>query len=176
MAATLRAHRRLTMLRYSPLPNTMNRTGRRWLGLGVLVLASLLSTTALALDCPAMPQQVSRDAEVEVRVGVRGLGSASGPELATRTRQLGNDLLGRLPQADRVYLEQMMFASYCSTLRGDAALSEAERESRVKAYVRELRRTRRAGAAAAALHPPGLPLRRAGRQRQSGRSLHRCGH
>ncbi|MBI3350214.1 MAG: ankyrin repeat domain-containing protein [Burkholderiales bacterium] len=84
---------------------------------------------------------MSRDAEVEVRVGVRGLGTASGPELATRTRQLGNDLLGRLPQADRVYLEQMMFASYCSALRGDAGLSEAERESRVKAYARELRAT-----------------------------------
>ena len=128
----------------SPLHSTPTRDGRAerpWLSLGVLALGCLLGTAAFALDCPPMPQQVSRDAEVEVRVGVRGLGTASGPELATRTRQLGNDLLGRLPQADRVYLEQMMFASYCSALRGDAGLSEAERESRVKAYARELRAT-----------------------------------
>ncbi|MBW8848230.1 MAG: ankyrin repeat domain-containing protein [Burkholderiales bacterium] len=132
------------MPRRSPLPNTPpgdGRAERRWLRPGVLALGCLTATAALALDCPPMPQQVSRDAEVEVRVGVRGLGTASGPELTTRTRQLGNDLLGRLPQADRVYLEQMMFASYCSALRGDAALSEAERESRVKAYARELRTT-----------------------------------
>jgi ankyrin repeat protein len=126
---------------HSTVPDAPTRTGRPWLGIGVLALAGLLSTAARALDCPAMPQQMSRDAEVEVRVGVRGLGTASGTELATRTRQLGNDLLGRLPQADRVYLEQMMFASYCSALRGDAGLSEAERESRVKAYARELRAT-----------------------------------
>jgi ankyrin repeat protein len=104
-----------------------------------LLVCGLAPAGVVALECPAMPQQASRDAEVEVRVGVRGIGDARGAELATKTRQLTADLMGRLPQADRVYLEQMMFASYCSALKANAALSEAEREARIRAYARELR-------------------------------------
>lgn len=41
-------------------------------------------------------------------------------------------------RSDRVYLEQMLFAAYCSTVRDNAALSEGEREARVLAYRREM--------------------------------------
>jgi uncharacterized protein len=44
------------------------------------------------------------------------------------------DLLRRLPGADRVYLEQMMYATYCSSIRDNAALTEAERNTRMQAY------------------------------------------
>ena len=110
-------------------------------------LGPLAAAAAFALDCPTMPQQASRDAEVEVRVGVRSIGDARGVELSSKTRQLTSDLMGRLPQADRVYLEQMMFASYCSALKANASLSEAEREARVRAYSRELRAALPGGAA-----------------------------
>lgn len=121
-----------------------NRGRRPWPAL-VLLLLLHYPAASLALDCPAMPQQASRDAEVEVRVGVRLLGNAVGKELEGRARQLTTDLLGRLPGADRVYLEQMLFASYCSALRDNTALTEAEREKRVLTYRNEMRRTLAAG-------------------------------
>jgi ankyrin repeat protein len=109
--------------------------------LRLLATAHLLAPIAAwALQCPPMPQQVSRDTEVEVKVGVRLLGDAKGAELETRTRQLTTDLLGKVPRADRVYLEQMLFATYCSAVRDNAALTETERESRVASYGREMRR------------------------------------
>jgi ankyrin repeat protein len=112
-------------------------------------MVAVWPAAATALDCPAMPQQASRDAEVEVRVGVRLLGNAAGRELEGRTRQLTTDMLGRLPGADRVYLEQMLFASYCSALRDNTALTEAEREKRVLTYRNEMRRTLATGHEAA---------------------------
>lgn len=110
--------------------------GERAVAIGSLALCGL---PAAALQCPAMPQQASRDAEVEVRVGVRMLGDAKGAELQTRTRQLTTELMSRLPRADQVYLEQMLFASYCSALRDNPALGESEREARIGAYAREMR-------------------------------------
>jgi ankyrin repeat protein len=114
---------------------------------------------AAALQCPAMPQQASRDAEVEVRVGVRMLGDAKGAELQTRTRQLTTELMSRLPHADQVYLEQMLFASYCSALRDNPALGESEREARIGAYAREMRAALKAPAPTSA--PPVDPRDRA---------------
>jgi ankyrin repeat protein len=106
------------------------------------VLTALLAPfAAAALQCPASPQQASRDTEVEVKIGVRLLGDAKGTELETRTRQMTTDLLGKVPRADRVYLEQMLFAAYCSAVRDNTNLTEAEREVRVSAYGREMRRT-----------------------------------
>jgi uncharacterized protein len=104
-----------------------------------ILLAAPLNATAL--DCPAMPQQSQRDIDVAVGVAIGRLGQASGPQLQTETRTVTNDLLRRLPRADRVYLEQMMYATYCSSLRDNAALSETERNTRIQMYNRELRAT-----------------------------------
>src|SRR5689334_13863400 len=112
------------------------RHARTILSFAVLLAAS---RGALAVDCPAMPQQSQRDIDVAVGVAVGQLGQASGRQLETRTRTITTDLLKRLPRADRVYLEQMMYATYCSSLRDNAALSEAERNARIQAYNRELR-------------------------------------
>src|SRR5574337_870748 len=91
--------------------------GERAVAIGSLALCGL---PAAALQCPAMPQQASRDAEVEVRVGVRMLGDAKGAELQTRTRQLTTELMSRAP-------------------RHNPALGESEREARIGAYAREMR-------------------------------------
>jgi ankyrin repeat protein len=88
-----------------------------------------------------MPQQSQRDIDVAVGVAVGQLGQASGSQLQAQTRTVTNDLLRRLPRADRVYLEQMMYATYCSSLRDNTALTETERNARIQAYNRELRAT-----------------------------------
>jgi ankyrin repeat protein len=110
----------------------------------------LAPAAALALDCPQMPRQAQQDWVSEVNIAVGKIGAVAGPELTARTQQATSDLLGKLPRADKVYLEQMMFASYCSTLRDNASLAEAERERRVQAYVRQLRQTLAAADAPAA--------------------------
>jgi uncharacterized protein len=107
----------------------------------MMALALLWPITSVALDCPAMPQQSQRDIDLAVGVAVGQLGQASGRQLQAQTRTVTNDLLRRLPRADRVYLEQMMYATYCSSLRDNAALTETERNARIQAYNRELRAT-----------------------------------
>jgi len=49
-------------------------------------------------------------------------------------------LFAKLPDAGRVYLEQMMYSTYCSTLRDDKTLSETEKSKRISEYNREVRR------------------------------------
>lgn len=104
-----------------------------------VMLACALAGPAQALDCPRVPEQSNKDWEVEVKAAVGKLGPATATELATRIRSVTGDLLGKLPQADRVYLEQMMYASYCSALRDNQTLTEAVRETRIRAYNTELR-------------------------------------
>lgn len=111
----------------------------------------LLHGSARALDCPHIPEQARKDWEVEVRAAVGSIGPVKGAELATRTRSATRDLLGKLPQADKVYLEQMMYASYCSSLRDDSDLSESQKRERIKAYNLEVRKTLHAAPGKAAV-------------------------
>lgn len=101
----------------------------------------LIPGASHALDCPGIPEQTQKDLQVEVRAAVDRIGSAQGAELEKLTRNTTRDLLGKLPQADRVYLEQMMYATYCSGLRDDPALTESQKSARIKAYNLELKRT-----------------------------------
>lgn len=111
----------------------------------------LLHGPARALDCPSIPEQARKDWAVEVRAAVGSIGPAKGAELETRTRSATRDLLGKLPQADKVYLEQMMYASYCSSLRDDSDLSESQKRERIKAYNLEVRKTLHAAQGKAAV-------------------------
>src|SRR5687768_4004028 len=75
--------------------------------------ALLLPLQSYALDCPNVPEQARKDWQIEVRAAVGKIGPATGAELESLTRSATKDLMGKLPQADRVYLEQMMYATYC---------------------------------------------------------------
>ena len=97
--------------------------------------------SAFSIDCPKPPQQISKDWEVEVNAAVAKIGPVSGGNLQTQTKNATQDLLGKLPDAGRIYLEQMMFAAFCSALRDDNTISEAEKAQRLRAYITEVRRT-----------------------------------
>jgi ankyrin repeat protein len=109
-----------------------------WLHLSWLIL--LIPSVSHALECPRVPEQARNDLEIVVRSAVGKIGAAKESELESRTRNVTRDLLGKLPKADKVYLELMMYAAYCSTLRDDAALTEAEKSARIRAYNLELKR------------------------------------
>jgi len=99
------------------------------------------ATTAFALDCPAPPIQANKDWDTQVKAEMGKIGPVRGAQLETRVRTATIDLLGKLPAADRVYLEQMMFAAYCSALNGDKALSESAKAGQILAYRRELQKS-----------------------------------
>jgi hypothetical protein len=88
-----------------------------------------------------MPEQTKADWGTEVEAAVVRIGPAKGAELAVRTKSETLDLLGRLPESDRVYLEQMMYAAYCSALRADSKMPESEKASLIRTYNEEVRST-----------------------------------
>ena len=124
---------------FKPTPCANTLALQRHMPVCAVLLVCALALPAQALECPRVPQQSNQDWDVEIKAAVGKLGPVAGPELTARMRSVSRDLLGKLPQADRVYLEQMMYASYCSALRDNKALTEAEREVRIRAYNTELR-------------------------------------
>jgi hypothetical protein len=104
-------------------------------------LIILCGTNVFAVDCPPFPQQINKDWEVEVNAAVVKIGPVKGAELKTRTRNATKDLLGKLPDASKIYLEQMMFSSYCSSLRDDKTLKESEKAKLLKEYRNQVMKT-----------------------------------
>ncbi|MEO5863579.1 MAG: hypothetical protein ABIQ79_00875 [Nitrospiraceae bacterium] len=72
--------------------------------LGVFALGIGYQGVALALDCPKVPEQTIKDLEVEVNAAVAKIGPVSGGELKTKAKNATQDILGKLPNADKVYL------------------------------------------------------------------------
>jgi uncharacterized protein len=106
-----------------------------------LLIVLIMPLQSYALDCPKIPEQTNKEWDVEVKAAVGKIGPVKGAELETRTKKAVLDLMGKLPQADKVYLEQMMYATYCSALRDDKTLSESEKAARIRAYNLEVRKT-----------------------------------
>lgn len=107
----------------------------------VSCVMAVLATNTFALDCPAPPVQANKDWDTKIQAEVGKIGPVKGAQLETRVRSTTIDLLSKLPAADRVYLEQMMFAAYCSALRGDTSITESAKASQILAYRRELQRS-----------------------------------
>jgi hypothetical protein len=105
----------------------------------LLALAPLLVVeSASALDCPESPAQTNKDWDATVRTEVAKIGVVKGAELGLRVRSTTQDLLGRLPGAYKVYLEQMMFAAYCTALRDDKEMTDGAKAKQILDYRREL--------------------------------------
>ena len=91
--------------------------------------------------CPSAPQQISRDASVAVTAAVGRLGPVKAGEFSTNVSTTTRDLVTSLQKADVVYLEQMMFAAFCSSVRDDESLKKSERSRALAEYAREVRRS-----------------------------------
>lgn len=91
-----------------------------------------------ALECPKAPEQIKKDWEVEVNAAVLRIGPVKGAELKTKTKKAAEDLLGKLPDAGKIYLEQMMFSAYCTALRDDKAVTESEKARLLKEYRKDV--------------------------------------
>ncbi len=111
--------------------------------MGISLIALLIlfqQSTVLALDCPKAPEQVHNDWIVEVNAAIAKIGPVKGGELKTKTRNATQDLLAKLPDAGKIYLEQMMYSAYCSALRDDKTIKESEKAKLLREYNREVRK------------------------------------
>jgi ankyrin repeat protein len=142
---------------------TVDRPATAGLTAARLLMASALAAAlapaaarAQRIECPAVPQQVAPETEVQVRASVGRLARVTGGDLSLGTRRTVNDLLARLPEAQTVYLEQMLFAAYCSAVRDDPSLTRSQQADRLQRYGREMRA---ALAAARAPAPTSTPRR-----------------
>lgn len=100
----------------------------------------LSSSNCFSLECPKMPEQTNKDWDLGIGIAIGRIGPAKGTELKTRTKAATKDLLGKLPEADRLYLEQMMYATYCSGLKADKTLTETEKTKRIGLYNETVRK------------------------------------
>jgi hypothetical protein len=106
------------------------------------VAASLwVALAASALECPEPPRQTQKDWDTQIKAEVGRIGPLRGAELQTRVQTVTHDLLTRLPGADKLYVEQMMFSAYCSALRDDPQMSEGDKARQILDYRRELARS-----------------------------------
>jgi hypothetical protein len=87
-----------------------------------------------------MPEQIKKDWEVEVNATIAKIGPVKGGELRTKTNNATKDLLGKLPDAGKVYLEQMMYSAYCSALCDDKTLKSSEKAKLLREYNSEVRK------------------------------------
>ncbi|MGY0194403.1 hypothetical protein ACWA7J_04935 [Leptothrix sp. BB-4] len=104
------------------------------------LLVMLATLPAHALDCPEPPRQTQKDWDVDVQAEVGRIGPVRGAELRTKVRSVTHDLMSRMPGADKLYLEQMMFSAYCSALRDDHNMAEGAKARQILDYRRELQR------------------------------------
>jgi ankyrin repeat protein len=128
---------------------------RRLMALALAAALAPAAVRAQRIECPAVPQQVAPETEVQVRASVGRLARVTGGDLSVGTRRSVNDLLARLPEAQTVYLEQMLFAAYCSAVRDDPSLTRSQQADRLQRYGREMR-----AALAAARAPAPTPTPR----------------
>jgi len=108
----------------------------RMLMVGLAMLC--VAPSVFAMECPTPPVQSRKDWNSEVKAEVGRIGFVRGAQLETRVRTATQDLMGKLPGADRVYLEQMMFSAYCTALRDDPSVSAAEKSRQILEYRRAL--------------------------------------
>ena len=93
---------------------------------------------AVAMECPSPPVQSRKDWDYEVRAEVGKIGVIRGAQLESKVRTATVDLMGKLPGADRVYLEQMMFSAYCTAVRDNHKLPAEEKSRQILEYRRAL--------------------------------------
>jgi hypothetical protein len=109
--------------------------------LPLIVTCVFLPQLVFGQACPAQPQQAEKDWVTEVEGSVAKLGPVHAGEAKVKVRPTTIDLLGKLPEAGRVYLEQMMLASYCFALYQDKTLLPKKRSKMLREYAREVRGT-----------------------------------
>lgn len=119
-----------------------------------LFLVALASAEA-RIQYPEPPAQISKDTRTTVDLAVGKLARVTAGQLSLDVNRATLDLLSRIPQADRLYLEQMMFSAFCSSIRDDASMNERTKSAELRRYAQDVRRTLHANPGLAVEGEPG---------------------
>lgn len=122
----------------------------------VIALGMGYQGVALAIVCPSQPEQTGKDWEGEVNAAIARIGPVSGGEVKTKVKTVTQDLLGKLPDAGKIYLEQMKYSTICSSIRDDKTLSEGEKRKQMTEYDFEIQKAKDKSSSKAN-HPAGTP-------------------
>lgn len=100
----------------------------------VLGVSAFLPAMASAIVCPALPQQTMTDYGLEVEAAAVKVGPLRGASVSTEAKSKATEVLSRYPNADKVYVTQMMLSTFCSGLEADKTLPEREKAARFDAF------------------------------------------
>lgn len=105
------------------------------------VLIVNLSRAFAVIQCPDPPSQISKDTKTTIDLAIGKLAKVSAVQGSVDVQRTTLDLLSRVPQADRIYLEQMMFSAFCSSVRDSTDLTDAQKSKEILKYAIDLRNT-----------------------------------
>ena len=126
------------------------------IAIGVIALGIGIHGVALAIVCPPQPEQTGKDWEGEVNAAIARIGPVSGGEVKTKVKTVTQDLLGKLHDAGKIYLEQMKYSTICSSIRDDKTLSEGEKRKQMTEYDFEIQKAKEKSPSRAK-HPASAP-------------------
>jgi hypothetical protein len=90
--------------------------------------------SSVAQTCPSQPKEVETDWVTETKTSIGKVGPLVGGDVKANVKSVTQDLLQKIPERGRLYMEQMMFASFCSAIASDAALTGAKKAKLIQEY------------------------------------------
>ncbi|MEP6958518.1 MAG: hypothetical protein ABI980_07285 [Nitrospirota bacterium] len=109
------------------------------IALSAVALTLASQGIGLALDCQKVPEQTTNDWAGEVNFAIAKIGPVSGVEAGGKLKKDAKDLLEKLPDAGKIYMELRMLTMYCSSLRDNTAMPESEKSKELKKYIEDIR-------------------------------------
>ena len=92
----------------------------------------LISNIAHAkIECPTQPVQISSNSKILVESSMGQIKAIKLPNLKVALNNIKNDLIEKLPNADKVFINQMIFSAYCSSIRDDKFTSNIEKSKKI---------------------------------------------
>lgn len=93
------------------------------------VFSLSLSGSAIAFDCPNMPDAIgiSHDVKSEVAASAGALGNLKAADVSVKTEVVAKDLFSKIHDVDKLIALQIMAATYCGILRESQIPDKADR-------------------------------------------------
>jgi hypothetical protein len=110
-------------------------TELKFISITFCVFASISGSSVMALECPKQPSSQNTDIAGSVNASVAKVKGVGLGEIELTARRQAVSVLEKFPSADRLYLEQMLLATYCSSLHALTSYSEAEKFKLLSKYI-----------------------------------------
>lgn len=109
----------------------------------VVVCLTVLATHAYASDdisCPEQPKQFTESGKQNITLGVGKIKNLGLAELGVKLEKQQQETFSKLKEGDKIYQEQMFWATYCSAIKADKSLSSRTRLQLLETYIANSRK------------------------------------